>query len=33
MKFYAHGPSRPMRWDFMDVPLEAAHGQFCYAFA
>ena len=21
MKFYAHGPSRPMRWDFMDVPL------------
>ena len=23
----------PMRFDFMAVPLKAAHGQFCYAFA
>ena len=22
-----------MRFDFMAVPLKAAHGQFCYAFA
>jgi len=34
MKFYVYvGRPRPTRLDFMAVPPQAAHGQFCYAFA
>ena len=29
----ACGPSRPTRFDPMAMPLKAAHGHFCYAFA